>query len=81
MALCSEVRENLLIQLDEGIIDDEEFLLLWGINNSSNLHFPVHDYAQFDLESKDKIECKEEFRFEKNDPTAPCWSFANPRTL
>ena len=58
MASCNEVRENLLIQLDEGISDDEEFLLLWNIKNSSNLHFPVHDYAKFDLESKDEIECK-----------------------
>ena len=43
MALCSEVQDNLLIQLDEGIIDDQEFLYLWDINNSSNLHFRVHD--------------------------------------
>ena len=70
MASCSEVQDNLLIQLDKGIIDDEEFLLLWDINNSSNLHFPVHDYTQFDLESKDETECKAEFRFEKNDLTA-----------
>ena len=58
MASCSEVRENLLIQLDEGIIDDEEFLLLWNINHSSSLHIPVHDNAKFVLESKDEIECK-----------------------
>lgn len=70
MASCREARENFLLLRDEGIIDDDEFLLLWEINNSSNLHFPVHDYPRFDLESKDEVECKAEFRFEKKNLAA-----------
>ena len=66
MASCLETQENLLLKLDDGCIG-EEFLLLWEMNNSNNLYFPVHDYPKFDLESKVDIECKAEFRFEKND--------------
>jgi hypothetical protein len=65
MASCRETWKNLLLQIDEGIIDDEEFLLLWEINKRSNLHFPVHDYPRFDLESKDEIEWNAEFLFEE----------------
>ena len=67
MASCSEVQNNILLQLDEGVIDEEEFLLLWDVNESNNPDFPVNDYQQFCLESKDNSECKAEFRFEKND--------------
>ena len=67
MASCSEVQNNILLQLDEGVIDEEEFLLLWDVNESNNPDFPVSGYQRFCLESKDDTECKAEFRFEKSD--------------
>ena len=67
MASYNEVKDNLLIALDDETIDEEEFLLLWEVNKSKNVDFPVHNYPRFDLASKDDCECKAEFRFDKND--------------
>ena len=47
------------------IIDEEEFLLLWEVNKSKNLDFPVHNHPRFDLASKDDCECKAEFTARK----------------
>ena len=67
MASFAKARDELLVAYDEGIIDDEEFALLWEQNVSKNPSFPYKDYEKFDLESMDPVECKAEFRFEKND--------------
>jgi hypothetical protein len=56
-------------------------LLLWEINNRSNLHFPVHDYPRFDLKSKDEIECNAEFRFEKLDLAAVAEALQIPESF
>ena len=67
MASFAKARDELLVAYDEGTIDDEEFVLLWEQNVSKNPSFPFKDYEKFDLESMDPVECKAEFRFEKND--------------
>ena len=67
MASFAKARDELLVAFDEGTIDDEEFVLLWEQNVSKNPSFPFKDYEKFDLESMDPVECKAEFRFEKND--------------
>ena len=38
----------------------------------------MHDYAKFDLESKDEIERKAEFQFENNNPTALAEALQTP---
>ena len=52
---------------DDGIIDDDDFLLLFGSLKSKNPDFPYEDYGPFSLENMDEEECKAEFRVEKND--------------
>ena len=67
MASFSKARDELLIAYDEGTIDDDEFVLLWEQNISKNPCFPYQDYENFDIETIDPVECKAEFRVEKND--------------
>ena len=59
---------NLLFQsYDDGIIDDDEFILLYDANTSKNPEFPYEEYGRFDLDEMDDTECKAEFRFSKPD--------------
>ena len=52
---------------DVGIIDDDNFLLLFGSLKCKKPDFSYEDYGPFRLESVDNEERKAEFRFEKND--------------
>ena len=61
-----KARDELLVAYDEGTIDDEEFALLWEQTVSKDPIFLYKDYEEFDLETMDPVECKAEFRFEKN---------------
>ena len=56
----------MLVCFDDGTIDEEEFVLLYDLNSSGSMLFPYEDYEKFHLEDKDSVECKAEFRFEKN---------------
>ena len=47
------------------MIDDDEFVLLYGGNFSRNPEFPYEEYEMFDLDAMDDTECKSEFRFTK----------------
>jgi hypothetical protein len=67
MASFKSVRDLLLIGFDEGLLDEEEFLLLYQQYTSLNAEYPYTSYPAFDLELKDEVECKTEFRVEKND--------------
>ena len=67
MASFAKARDELLVAHDEGTTDDEEFALLWEQNVSKNPSFPYKDYEEFHLKTLDPVECKAEFRFEKND--------------
>jgi len=60
-------REALLFAHDGGDINDEEFILLYDLNRSTNLDLPYWDYERFDLDSMNDDECKAEFRFLKDD--------------
>ena len=55
-------RDALVFCHDNGVIDDEEFCLLYDANRSKN---PYVEYGKFDLEEMDDAECKAEFRFRK----------------
>ena len=63
-------RENRLAILEaysDGNLNEEEFILSFDINRSTNLDLPYWNYEKFDLENMSNDECKAEFRFLKND--------------
>ena len=70
MSSFKEVQEALLFALEEELIDDEEFAVLYEEYKPKNLPFCHSDYEEFSLENKDPAECKADFRFEKRD--IPC---------
>ena len=61
------VRNLLLINHNDGFIDDDEFVVLYDLFASKNLDFPYDSYARFDLEELDESESFAEFRFGKRD--------------
>ena len=61
------VRNLLLINHNDGFIDDHEFVVLYDLFASKNLDVPYDSYAQFDLEELDESERFAEFRFGKRD--------------
>ena len=63
MPKLKTVRDSLLIAHSENILDDEELLLLFDVNRSTNLDLPYWSYESFDLDSWSEDECKSELRF------------------
>ena len=61
------VRNLLFLGFDHGLLDEEEFLLMYEAYSPENPTYPYKDYSRFDLELKDDVECKTEFRVEKKD--------------
>ena len=59
-----KAREQLALALDLNLVNDKEFLLLWDANASKNPDFPVTVYPKFNLDEKDVVEVKAEFRFQ-----------------
>ena len=43
---------------NDGIIDDDKFVLLYEGNFSKNPEFPYAEYEMFDLDAMDDTECK-----------------------
>ena len=74
------VRKLLLINHNDGFIDDDEFVVLYDLYASKNLDFPYDSYTPLDLEELDESESFAEFRFGKRDilsemrPTSPLGS-------
>ena len=63
-----DAREVVVQCYDEGLVDDDEFILLYEANISKKTpEFPYEEYDRFDLEEMDDAECKAEFRFAKLD--------------
>ena len=62
-----KTRDLLLIAYDDKLISDEEFLLLYQANKSTNLDLPYEEYLRFDLENMEDDECFAEFRVRKQD--------------
>jgi hypothetical protein len=67
MASFRDARLMLLDSYDDGLIDEEELLVLYDLNTSKNPVFPYESYERFELTDMDEAECKAEFRFEKSD--------------
>ena len=61
-----EARNSLSSAVNENIIDDEEFLLLYDVNKSRDDN-PYWSYDSFNLDNLDDSESWSEFRFLKND--------------
>ena len=66
MSSLKDARHMILISHSQGLITDEELLLLLGVNISRNPDFTYDAYDRFDLENME-AECKSEFRVEKRD--------------
>ena len=62
-----KAREQLLGALDERLITEEEFLLVYDVNGSTNLDFPYEQYPLFDLDDMQNDKRLAEFRVHKND--------------
>lgn len=67
MPSLKEVRDILLISHFQGVINDEEFVLLYDLNRSTNLDLPYEYYDSFDFDLLENDECLSEFRFRKQD--------------
>lgn len=61
------VRNLLLINHNDGFINDDEFVVLHDLYASKNLDFPYDSYAPFDPEELDESESFAEFRLGKRD--------------
>jgi len=62
-----DVRNALIFEFAEGVLSDEEFLILYEYYQSDNPAYPYWEYDAFCLNSLDSSECKAEFRVEKED--------------
>ena len=67
MSTFKEIRHLLLYSYCDGIISDEEFLILYDAYQSKNPDFSYECYAPFSLDDIEPAECKAEFRVEKQD--------------
>ena len=67
MSSLKDARDMALISHSQGLITDEEFLLLLEENTSRNPEFSYDAYDRFDLENMEDAGCKSEFRVEKRD--------------
>ena len=67
MASFREARITLLDAYMDGLLDDDEFLVLWQAHKSKNPEFPYEEHGRFSFDDLDEAECKGEFRFEKRD--------------
>ncbi|XP_072173898.1 uncharacterized protein [Diadema setosum] len=67
MANLHRIREMVLLGYANGLIDDEEFVLLYDANRPANLDFNYSTYEAFDLGLYNDDECKAYFRFKRDD--------------
>ena len=67
MMSLKEVRNQVFISHDDGVINDGELLLMYDLNTSDNLDLPYNSYPDFDFDDLEDDECISEFRFYKND--------------
>ena len=67
MASFKETRNLVLECYVDGIIDEDDFMLLYDINQSKNPEFPHENYEPFNFDALDPVECVADFRVEKQD--------------
>lgn len=81
MASFESVHNLLLLGFDHGLLDKEEFLMMYDAYTSENPVYPYKNYTRFDLKLKDKVECKTESRVKKKDIPELCHALRIPETL
>ena len=59
---CLKRARNVMLSYVENIIDEDEFVLLYELNNSKEI-YPFWKGDKFDLKDMDEAQCKREFRF------------------
>ena len=62
-----ELGEALVCAFSDGVISEEEFLILYEEYESTNLNFPHWEYELFSLDNFDSSEARAEFRVDKED--------------
>ena len=62
-----DAREHLLVAFDDAEISEEEFVLLYDYNKSSNLDLRYDQYPLFELDNMEDDECLAEFRVRRRD--------------
>ena len=67
MSSVKETGDLLLVCRVTGIINANEFTILYNINMSKSPLFPYDNYEEFSLDNFSKEKCIAEFRVEKND--------------
>ena len=67
MTSFESVCDLLLTGFEEGFVDEDEFLMLNVLNQSSNAEYPYTSYSRFNLKENNEVECKTEFRVKKRD--------------
>ena len=67
MMSLKEVRNQLLISHDDGVINDEELLFLYDLNRSDNVDLSYNSYPGFDFDDLEDDESLSEFHSYKND--------------
>ena len=65
MASFKETRNLVLECYVDGIIDEDDFMLLYDINQSKNPEFPRENYELFNFDALAPVECVADFRVEK----------------
>ena len=81
MASFKKIRNVLVECLDDDVIVEEEFVLLYDLNRSKNPDLLQDNYERFDLESMDPAECMAEFCFEKADLESLAEAFGIPEVF
>ena len=71
IANSRELRDPFTLYYSSEVINDEEFILLYGVFSSKSLNLPYEDYQRFSFDHMKPDECKAEFRFWKNDIPLP----------
>ena len=67
MSSLKETPDLLLVSCVKGIINANEFAILYDVNMSKNPPFPYDNYEEFSPDNFSEEECIAEFRVEKND--------------
>ena len=61
----TEARDFIVLGYEEGLISDEEFLVLYDSYEPKNLDLPYNMYESYDLDQIEDDECVAELEFEK----------------
>ena len=67
MVSFHELQELFLFSHSQGILDDEELLLLYEEYSPKNPDFCYENFGRFSLDDINDAECLAEFRFRKHD--------------